>query len=450
MHIEKLKMSMKKAIITSVSITLLCLSFSLAQGEPAAAEGCVTAKCHAGMLKTRNIHPAAEPCDTCHQSISAPHPQKKAKTFKLTEDVPGLCYQCHPRFGAMKHVHPPVKDGMCTTCHNPHDSAEPKLLVQPAKDLCASCHPDKTNFAFVHGPAATGDCTSCHNPHESNNGRLVVKNGAELCFLCHVDMQKEVKKKVVHPALEGGCTSCHNPHGSSVKKFFAAEGAGLCYQCHQKIEEKLASAKSIHPPIKTARSCATCHAPHASDAPKLLSKTGKDLCLDCHKDLIKKTQTVLHGPIKEGTCTPCHDPHGTPNDRLLVKPYSAEFYVSYNDNEFQLCFNCHNRDLLRFPTTSYATGFRDGEKNLHYLHVNRKDRGRRCKVCHVVHAGENPKLIADKVLFGKWNLPLKFEKTDTGGSCAPGCHQKVSYNRKTPGKAAEPSMTRDKEKAKIK
>ena len=59
----------------------------------------------------------------------------------------------------MKHVHPPVKDGMCTTCHNPHDSAEPKLLTQPVKDLCTSCHPDKIDYKFAHGPAATGDCT---------------------------------------------------------------------------------------------------------------------------------------------------------------------------------------------------------------------------------------------------------------------------------------------------
>ena len=215
---------------------------------------------------------------------------------------------------------------------------QPKLLTQPVKDLCTSCHPDKIGYKFAHGPASTGDCTFCHNPHESNNARLLVKEGADLCFTCHVDMQSEIKKKYVHPALDMGCTSCHNPHGSSVKKFFAAEGAGLCYQCHSPIEDKLKTAKSVHPPIKTERGCATCHNPHASDAPKLLPKTGKDLCLDCHKDFIKKNQTVLHGPIKDGKCTACHDPHATPNEKLLIKPYSTEFYVSYNDTEFQLCF----------------------------------------------------------------------------------------------------------------
>jgi predicted CXXCH cytochrome family protein len=262
-------------------------------------------------------------------------------------------------------------------------------------------------------------------------------------------MQDTIKKKVVHPALGMGCTSCHNPHGSAARKFLSADGAALCYQCHSPIEDKLKSAKSVHPPIKSERGCASCHSPHASDEPKLLAKSGKGLCLGCHKDLIKKTQTVLHGPVRDG-CTSCHEPHGTPNEKLLLKPYSTDFYVAYNDTEFPLCFSCHNRDLLRFPTTSYATGFRDGEKNLHYLHVNRKDRGRRCKACHVVHAGENPKLIADRVPFGKWNLPLKFVKTETGGGCSPGCHQPFAYDRKNPAKGAPPAADKDKSKKKKK
>jgi len=432
---------MKKILFIPILAVLFSYGQSLVYGGPAVV-GCVTAACHARMLKTKNIHPVAEPCDGCHQSIAPDHPQKNKKTFKLTEEVPALCYQCHTPFGKKKNVHPPVKDGMCTTCHNPHDSAEPKLLSQPVKDLCASCHPDKIDYKYVHGPVATGDCVTCHDPHESDNARLVVKNGPDLCFMCHGDIQEEFKKKFVHPAMELGCPSCHNPHGSSIKKFFAAEGAKLCYQCHSTIEDKLKTAKSIHPPIKTARGCATCHTPHASDAPKLLPKTGKDFCLDCHKDFIKKNQTVLHGPIRDGKCTPCHDPHGTPNDKLLVKSFTTEFYVSYTDDEFQLCFSCHNRDLLRFPTTTFSTGFRDGEKNLHYLHVNRKDRGKSCRACHVIHAGENPKLIADKVLFGKWNLPLKFVKTEHGGSCAPGCHQAYSYDRRGAGKGTMPAKTR--------
>src|SRR5208283_1462387 len=131
----------------------------------------------------------------------------------------------------------------------------------------------------------------------------------------------EIKRPVVHPAMGGGCTSCHNPHGSQFKFFFAAQGNSLCFQCHPQIEEKLKAPAVVHPPIKSERGCPSCHSPHASDAPKLLSKAGKELCLMCHDGIIKKEDTVLHGPIKDGKCTPCHDPHASEYGKLLIKEF---------------------------------------------------------------------------------------------------------------------------------
>jgi hypothetical protein len=55
-------------------------------------------------------------------------------------------------------------------------------------------------------------------------------------------------------------------------------------------------------------------------------------------------------------------------------------------------------------------------------------------MCHSVHGTDNPKLIQDSVEFGKWNLPLKFVKTDTGGGCSPGCHRPQFYDRDSPGR----------------
>jgi hypothetical protein len=31
------------------------------------------------------------------------------------------------------------------------------------------------------------------------------------------------------------------------------------------------------------------------------------------------------------------------------------------------------------------------------------------------------------VPFGTWSLPVKFEQTENGGSCAPGCHAVQKY-----------------------
>jgi predicted CXXCH cytochrome family protein len=419
--------------------TLLTGSLFLACADALAQNSCVTAQCHATLLTAKTVHPATDDCGSCHESVATPHPQKGKTTFKLTQEPPALCYNCHDPYGKKGVVHPPVKEGMCTTCHDPHASNQPKLLAQPVKDLCESCHAEKTQFKYAHGPVAAGGCTECHTPHESDAKSLLPKPGEEwLCFNCHADIQELLKNKNVHPALTGGCTSCHNPHGAAHPKLLAEEGATLCFQCHDSIGEKVQKSPVVHAAVKEGKGCASCHSPHASANAKLLLKPEKETCLGCHKTLITKTMTTFHGPINAGKCTPCHDPHGGQHPKLLVKEFSPDPYVPYTDTAYALCFGCHNRDLLQYPDTSFATGFRDGERNLHYLHVNNKQKGRSCKLCHALHGGSSPKMIAENVPFGTWSLPLKFVKTETGGSCSPGCHRPQSYDRQNPGRKPEP------------
>jgi predicted CXXCH cytochrome family protein len=418
-------------------VSLLAGLMCIAHRDAVSQETCVSGSCHASVLKGNTIHAATQSCDSCHESVATPHPQKGQKTFKLTHEPPGLCFDCHEPFGKKSQVHAPVKEGMCTTCHEPHASQEPKLLTQPLQGLCQSCHSDKASAKFVHGPVSAGACTACHTPHESDNKSLLLKPGEQLCFGCHADIQVLLKKKDVHPAMEGGCTSCHDPHGAAHPKLLAEEGGKLCFSCHEPIGEKVQKAPVGHAAVKDAKGCANCHSPHASDEAKLLLKPEKETCLGCHSAVLTKGMTVLHGPINEGKCTPCHDPHGGQYPKLLTKEFPPDPYVAYTDAEFGLCFGCHKRDLVQYPDTSFATGFRDGERNLHYLHVNNKQKGRSCTLCHNVHGSISPKLIAESVSFGKWRLPLKFVKTANGGSCAPGCHKQYSYDRQRSGKKPE-------------
>lgn len=76
-----------------------------------------------------------------------------------------------------------------------------------------------------------------------------------------------------------------------------------------------------------------------------------------------------------------------------------------------------------------ATGFRDGDRNLHYLHVNRQKKGRSCRACHDMHASTQPFQLRERVKFGRWLMPLNFKKTETGGSCSTGCHKLRVYDR---------------------
>ena len=415
----------------------------LASGALAAEEGCASAACHATLLRGKNVHAPTESCESCHESTATPHPQRGTKTFKLTQSPPELCSGCHEAFGKKSHVHPPVKDGMCTTCHDPHSSNEPKLLAQPQNELCQACHSDHVDFKVVHGPVSAGDCLACHVPHESDAAGLLQKEGEALCVGCHLDFAELLKKKV-HPAMAGGCTSCHNPHGAAQPKLLPEAGAKLCFQCHDAIAEAVQKAAVAHAPVQSEAGCATCHSPHASDQAELLLKPEKETCLGCHENILTKKMTTLHGPIRDGKCTPCHNPHGAAYAKLLLKEFPADAYAPYTDTEFALCFGCHKRDLLQYPDTSFATNFRDGERNLHYLHVNNKEKGRSCKLCHGIHGADDPTLIAESVPFGKWSLPLKFVKTETGGGCAPGCHKPKYYDRETPGKKPEPPPAKPK------
>jgi len=194
---------------------------------------------------------------------------------------------------------------------------------------------------------------------------------------------------------------------------------------------------------KMENACVSCHTPHAGEHEDLLLNPQKDTCLTCHAGVTRKGATVLHGPDNDGKCARCHEPHGGEHPALLVRPFPADQYVPYTDGEYALCFGCHKRELLEHPETSFATGFRDGEKNLHFVHVNNKQKGRSCKLCHDVHGTGSPKLIAETVPFGKWSLPIKFVKTETGGGCSPGCHKPQFYDRKSPGRKPPAEAARD-------
>ncbi len=437
--------SPRTALLPLISLGLVALF--VGGREARAQQSCTTAECHAKIVAGKKVHDATEDCSVCHKSVATPHPQKGKKTFALNEPMPLLCTTCHDEVGKKANVHPPVKDGDCTVCHDPHSSAQPKLLVDGMKELCGTCHDKVVAFPNMHGPVETGDCTACHAPHDSANKKLLLKSGDDVCFGCHAEISALLKKKDVHPALEQGCTSCHNPHGSAHKKLLADAGSDLCFTCHDDIQSKVERSPVGHPPAKEEDGCPTCHSPHASDNDKLLLEPMKETCLGCHDAVITKRMTVLHGPVAEGKCTACHEPHGGQNGKLLVKEFPATAYVPYTDTAFPLCFKCHKRDMVQYPETSFATEFRDGERNLHYVHVHKDDKGRSCKLCHEIHGSPNPKLIADMVPFGKWSLPLKFVKTETGGGCSPGCHKPQYYDRKTPGKKPEAPAKAEPKKA---
>jgi predicted CXXCH cytochrome family protein len=194
--------------------------------------------------------------------------------------------------------------------------------------------------------------------------------------------------------------------------------------CHQDFD-----FESLTHPDSDEASCIDCHQgtveEHTKEGAKLT--LAADFCMDCHDSFSDRPNP--HAPVEEGKCTVCHNPHGDIQNMLLPPTHPLGMYVSYDKNEYQLCFSCHKRELLRFQKTSFSTGFRDGDRNLHYLHVNKSRRGRNCSVCHDVHGSDQPKMIVEYTDFGNWKMKAHFKKSEMGGGCVPGCHRLKTYSR---------------------
>jgi len=233
-------------------------------------------KCHAKLKSGKVVHGAMDMgCLSCHTGIDAsavPHKKTNAIGKGLSAEQPELCYGCHDKSKfTLKNVHPAVSMG-CTGCHNPHSSANARLLIAAAPDLCFTCH-DKAEFSKKnpHAPVKAGKCLGCHSPHASQEMALLLKKPVEVCLECHpnvpnkphaiagfssnshpIGMPKPVKVRkdkkdrepapapeTMDPARPGKvfyCGSCHDPHGSDSMKLFrykVQSSMGLCVICHK-------------------------------------------------------------------------------------------------------------------------------------------------------------------------------------------------------------------------
>lgn len=345
------------------------------------------------------------------------------------------CRTCHADAWAGKEViHPPVKNGMCLGCHvSTSDTAHTFELAAEGKALCAQCHSTRSSKKVQHPPVTEGLCLDCHDPHASNEHARLRQSPFDTCTRCHPSKRVQNETSLTrHGALDPKqnprvCVACHDAHESDHER-----------RLHDWPVEKV---------------CVTCHDKPVQAPDKLLI----DLkgWLDRHD-----AGTMRHGPVREGRCPDCHEPHGTSEFRMLKGSYPAAPYTPFASpgEDYGLCFRCHDSRLVTEKELSEkavsnpdpaldlswrgldggvrlvrqgTTGFRNGDENLHVRHVNKIDKGRTCRFCHDVHASENPKHIRTTTTFGNWEFPLNYQKTTTGGSCWPGCHAQRQYDRHT-------------------
>lgn len=311
------------------------------------------------MLLASQLHPpfAEGSCEGCHR-------QPFGDRIRLRVRGEKLCEACHGdlgeegRDGGSVHAALDGERGRagCLSCHDPHMSAQRRLLLEPGPTLCGTCHGEVVSAARAetgHFPAAE-DCLNCHRPHASEQTRLLNEPPGDLCTFCHDTGDPDLTGAHLGADLERlQCIQCHTPHGSGNPKLLAEnlhppveDGCDLCHEgssdqlmdggapdlclfCHADIGEAAAAAAVPHLAMDVG-SCTDCHNPHASAQERLVRSPGAGPCGDCHFEQIAEAGETAHGIVDLIGCRACHEPHGGENPKLLrqVGP--------------DLCLSCHS------------------------------------------------------------------------------------------------------------
>jgi predicted CXXCH cytochrome family protein len=437
-----------------VVVTLVALASLVSRAQPEAQKdssdiqlraSCVDVECHADFTKSKYVHSPVtlQACNVCHVTVENRH------VFQLANTPDKLCNFCHG-LKLKNFAHEPVAKGECLKCHDSHSSEFPFLVkVDPSKELCFTCHEKTEKFEgkkYVHAPAEEGACILCHENHSSWNKNLLIRGGNDLCIFCHKkEFEAMLKMRHVHkPVVEEDCQKCHDPHGSNNHMMIIKNEPDFCYDCHEDIANVIKNSKHPHEATIIGESCSNCHSAHASSLPRLLVNPMFDVCLSCHNKKIRGHDGTLleniaqlmeenpfrHGPIQQNNCIACHAPHGSNIFRRLVTYFPEEFYAPFDQEEYNLCFQCHTKDTFLEERSTALTNFRDGDLNLHFLHVNKEEKGRTCRACHEVHASKQKAHVRAEVPYGNWEFPLVFRADIDGGTCAAGCHEEKKYSRK--------------------
>jgi predicted CXXCH cytochrome family protein len=317
-------------------------------------------------------------CDTCHVTHKTGAEPTMDNKFHLTKAAPALCLDCHDGKDAdlqKAHQGQPFATSNCVECHDPHQSASPKLMVK-----------------FMHAPFEARSCDTCHAPAKDGKVVLTQADAKSICVTCHDDKAKLIDNaKVPHPGAAGDCTDCHSPHASNQPGLPKTDAVSICLGCHTDMDDL--RKKAVHHQPAFVQGCATCHTPHGGDNDHLLRAKGNALCLECHgpdsapqsdeanhlltifngavklpDDYYKKNKVVIlplrfglghpveYHPVSDVmdptnqskvltplSCLSCHQPHASAAPDLLVKDQT---------NNMAFCDNCHKNRLNMKQTVS--------------------------------------------------------------------------------------------------
>jgi predicted CXXCH cytochrome family protein len=404
---------------------------------------CSMPKCHDALVSGASVHaPAADSdCAACHVPSEAPEgPNRKA--YRLAATGVELCQGCHDevaKWNRLKFPHDPSSTGDCASCHLPHNSTRKHLLAEGTDGtVCYDCHDDfSKQHKVLHDPVGTLDCTACHDPHASDKDSLLRGGSQDVCFSCHEDQMEDFARAFRHKPAADGCVTCHDPHGAADKTLTKRAGGALCAPCHKARGEAEAQGISPHKRLGEV-ACTMCHTPHSSEYKQQLRSAPAAVCVSiCHQHVdiigLQKLRPVVHKPLAKGLCFDCHTPHASSAPSYLKRPLAGKAMQPYEKDTFDFCWSCHARTLVETLDGTGVTGFRNGDQNLHSVHV--VDEQHSCRLCHEEHAATQPALLRTSLVLSKSpadTSAFSFSKQPDGGICFTTCHGQISFDRVQP------------------
>lgn len=228
-------------------------------------------------------------CETCHGpgSLHASAAGDRANPGFATvrhlaklpaKEAAAVCMTCHEGKGRT-HWEGSVHEGRgvsCMDCHSMHAGFDKNLKAAKVQDVCTKCHQNLKGEISKrsHHPILEGKvtCTSCHNPHGTAGPKLLVGNGVnQTCFQCHTDKRGPFLWE--HRPVTEACTTCHTPHGSVHDKLLRQRAPYLCQSCHSNAQ---------HPGTIYAENPATVG---ANTYQKFNSRVLYRACVNCHSNI---------------------------------------------------------------------------------------------------------------------------------------------------------------------